>query len=51
MNLDTQDAGPVTDEPPPKVAMAREKLLEEATKALEGMEQKKSVSLVVIGMV
>ncbi|KAJ8086337.1 hypothetical protein PM082_005160 [Marasmius tenuissimus] len=39
----------VVDEPPPKVTYEREKLLEEAKKALDG-EGKKVVSLVVIGM-
>ena len=31
------------------MTIAREKILEEATKVLEGKEQKKGVSLVVIG--
>ena len=40
---------PPVEEPPPRVAMAREKLLEEAKKALEGKDDKRAVSLVVIG--
>ena len=37
------------DEPPPKMTIAREKVLEEARKALQGDGEKKGVSMVVIG--
>lgn len=40
----------VVEEPPPKITIAREKVLEEARKALENKDDKKAVSLVVIGM-
>lgn len=40
----------VVEEPPPKITIAREKVLEEARKALEGKDDKKAISLVVIGM-
>ncbi len=49
LNIGAQEEAPVVDEPPPKMTIAREKVLEEATKALE-KDQKKNVSLVVIGM-
>lgn len=39
----------VVEEPPPKITIAREKVLEEARKALEGKDDKKAISLVVIG--
>lgn len=41
----------VVDEPPPKMSLAREKVLEEAKKAIEDEQKsgKKGVSLVVIG--
>ncbi|KAJ3484999.1 hypothetical protein NLI96_g5250 [Meripilus lineatus] len=41
----------VVEEPPPKITIAREKVLEEARKALENKDDKKAVSLVVIGHV
>lgn len=40
----------VPDEPPPKITIAREKLLEEAKKAVQGDGEKKGVSMVVIGV-
>ena len=49
LNIGPEEAVQVVDEPPPKMTIAREKILEEATKVLEGKEQKKGVSLVVIG--
>lgn len=48
LNLDDEEPQAVLDEPPPKVSIAREKVLEEARKVLES-EGKKGVSLVVIG--
>ncbi|TFK56181.1 EF Tu GTP binding domain-containing protein [Heliocybe sulcata] len=53
LNLnDDETEGPVVDEEPPKVTMAREKLLEEARKAIEASEKgKRGVSLIVIGHV
>lgn len=47
LNLTTE--APVMEEPPPKITIAREKVLEEARKMLEGKDEKKGVSLVVIG--
>jgi elongation factor 1 alpha-like protein len=38
-------------EEPPKVSMAREKVLEEARRALEAEEGRKGISIVVIGNV
>lgn len=49
LNLDASDGGPVFDEPPPKITIAREKVLEEATKALQAQDSKQNISLVVIG--
>ena len=51
LNLRPEDglSTPTADEPPPKIAMAREKLIEEAKKMLENKDEKKGVSLVVIG--
>lgn len=46
LNLGTPE--PI-DEPPPKITVSREKVLEEARKALEGKDDRKGVSLVVIG--
>lgn len=48
LNLTSNEAAPM-DEPPPKITIAREKVLEEAKKMLEGKNEKKGVSLVVIG--
>lgn len=48
LNLDDETVLPI-DEPPPKITVAREKVLEEARKQLEGNADKKTVSLVVIG--
>lgn len=48
LNLTTQESVPA-EEPPPKITIAREKVLEEAKKMLEGKDEKKGVSLVVIG--
>jgi hypothetical protein len=52
LNLDSGngDAG-ATDEPPPKVSYAKEKLLEEARKAMEQANElgKKAVSIIVVG--
>ncbi|THH33638.1 hypothetical protein EUX98_g505 [Antrodiella citrinella] len=50
LNLTPEDSAPV-DEPPPKITIARENVLEEARKMLEGKDEKKGVSLVVIGHV
>ena len=47
LNLDTPE--PPIDEPPPKITVSREKVLEEARKALQGKDDRKGVSLVVIG--
>ena len=44
----TQESVPV-EEPPPKITIAREKVLEEAKQMLEGKGEKKGLSLVVIG--
>lgn len=49
LNLDAGEAPEAVDEPPPKMSLAREKVLEEARKALEDTTKKKAVSLVVIG--
>lgn len=49
LNLDAGEAQETVDEPPPKMSLAREKVLEEARKALEDTTKKKAVSLVVIG--
>lgn len=51
LNLDSSTmVEPVADEPAPKLAMAREKLLEEARNAIEASNKgKKGVSIVVIG--
>ncbi|KAL1732735.1 P-loop containing nucleoside triphosphate hydrolase protein [Schizophyllum commune] len=52
LNIGEKEEKPV-DEPPPKAVFAREKLLEEARRAIEAEEArgKKAVSLVVIGHV
>lgn len=47
LNLDTESVDSPVDEPPPKMSLAREKVLEEARKAID--EKKKAVSIVVIG--
>lgn len=47
LNLNGTLAG--TTEEPPKVSMAREKVLEEAKRVLEAEEGKKGISIVVIG--
>ncbi|EPQ59652.1 hypothetical protein GLOTRDRAFT_103641 [Gloeophyllum trabeum ATCC 11539] len=44
LNLKDEDEGPVVDEEPPKITIAREKLLEEARKALEASENGKRAS-------
>lgn len=51
LNLGEKDEEGVVDEPPPKMSIAREKIIEEAKKALEEEQKggKKGVSLVVIG--
>lgn len=49
LNLNTPEEQ-VPDEPPPKMTIAREKLLEEARKAVQGESEKKGVSMVVIGV-
>ncbi|KAF5369755.1 hypothetical protein D9758_001339 [Tetrapyrgos nigripes] len=53
LNLTEKEEKPQIIEEPPKISFAREKLLEEAKKALdaEGRNNKKNVSLVVIGHV
>lgn len=48
MNLQEKDE-PVRDEPPPKMALAKEKVLEEARQALNG--ERAALSLVVVGHV
>ena len=50
MNLnDTLYGKRLVAEEPPKVNMAREKVLEEAKRALEADDEKKGISIVVIG--
>ena len=46
-----EDESPRVDEPPPRVAIEKEKLLEEARRELQapGQGAKKGVSLIVIG--
>ncbi|KAF5388321.1 hypothetical protein D9615_000112 [Tricholomella constricta] len=53
LNITRDDTGDTTQEEPPKMSFAREKLLEEAKYALdaEGEDKKKGVSLVVVGHV
>ena len=48
LNLDTEDVAEVVSETPPKLSLARERVIEEARKALEE-QGKNAVSLVVIG--
>lgn len=52
LNLTKDNNSDTVEEEPPKMNFAREKLLEEAARAVdaEGKDQKKAVSLVVIGM-
>lgn len=47
LNLEDRE-DPVVDEPPPKVSLAHEKVIEEARKAIQE-STKKAVSLVVVG--
>ena len=47
LNLNPENE--VIQEPPPKMTMAREKVLEEAKQALQGKDKKRGVNLVVIG--
>lgn len=51
LNLMSKEGESPVDEPPPKIALERGKLLQEVRKVLEaqGMGDKKAVSLVVIG--
>lgn len=50
LNLNTpREPQTPPDEPPPKITMAREKVLEEAKKALEDKGERKGVSMVVVG--
>lgn len=49
MNLGPKEEEPVYEEPP-KITLAREKVLEEAQKAIDSTT-KKAVSLVIIGMI
>lgn len=49
LNLDVGDIEQTVDEPPPKMTLARERVLEEALKAIEDTTKKKEISLVVIG--
>ena len=49
LNLNPEESPRQLDEPPPKMTMAREKVLEEAKRALKGKDDKRSVNLVVIG--
>ncbi|OCB90856.1 hypothetical protein A7U60_g1880 [Sanghuangporus baumii] len=50
LHLDSDDVEEPVNEPPPKISIAREKVLEEARKSLNA-NTKKAVSLVVIGHV
>lgn len=52
LNLDAKETPP-SEEPPPKVSMSRQQLLEEVRKTLDAQdaEQKRALSLVVIGHV
>ena len=50
LNLGSEEQSMIVDEPPPKISLAREKVLEEARKILE-TEGKKGISLVVIGRI
>lgn len=52
LNLESKlaDKSDVIDEPPPKMALAKEKVIEEARKVLETEGVKKGLSIVVIGM-
>lgn len=50
LNLGDEEVPTPIDEPPPKMSLAREKVLEEARISL-ATEGKKGVSLVVIGIV
>lgn len=49
LNLNIKEDEPLPEEPPPKITIAREKVLEEAKKASEGNGSKRGVSLIVIG--
>lgn len=52
LNLNSPEPrSPIVDEPPPKITVSREKVLEEARSALEGKDEKKGVSLVVVGKI
>lgn len=51
LNLNSEPRTPPIDEPPPRITIAREKVLEEAKEALQDKDEKKGVSLVVIGEV
>ncbi|GJE84935.1 EF Tu GTP binding domain-containing protein [Phanerochaete sordida] len=51
LNLMQDDDAVQADEPPPKITIAREKVLEEAKQALQGDSDKRAVNLVVIGHV
>ena len=48
LGLDSEEKEEPTYEPPPKISLAREKVLEEARKSLDA-SKKKDVSLVIIG--
>ena len=48
LNLNSKEAD-VPDEPPPKMTISREKILEEARRMVESKDGKQNVSLVVIG--
>jgi elongation factor 1 alpha-like protein len=52
LNLQSKEGSPVVEEPPPKLSMAREKVLEEARKVIGANNAggKKPVSIVVIGV-
>ena len=49
LNLHLSDAQEVVDELPPKMSLAREKVLEEVRRSIGDTTKKKAVSLVVIG--
>ena len=49
LNLTEAEESTPVEEPPPKITIAREKVLEEARQALQNNDAKKAVNLVVIG--
>lgn len=50
LNLEAADEPIVADEPPPKMSLSREKVLEEARQATVGADgRKKALSMVIVG--